>query len=196
MDIVEELVDRWPILGSCRVAAEWLATESQIGLAPRTIDAMAVRSSISSPFVSDGRLIRRVLLVLAWPRMSVIFVPARLVAVRLFIDYLVADGVRATNPVGHGTTGMRGTRGLVPHEVRQPWVPSGVLGVVGHVAAGEANGAQNIAVLMDASSSNFHAGSRVTGSWPAGQTRSPTSLHRELLRARACINGAEVCWFG
>ena len=48
----------------------------------------------------------------------------RLVAVRLFFDHLVAEGVRATNPVGRGPTGMRGMRGLVPREVRQPWVPS------------------------------------------------------------------------
>lgn len=36
----------------------------------------------------------------------------------------MAEGVRPSNPVGRGTTGLRGTRGFVPREVRQPWVPS------------------------------------------------------------------------
>ena len=55
----------------------------------------------------------------------------RLVAVRLFYDYLVEEGVRADNPVGRGryTPGRRfgaaaGQRALVPPMVKLPWIPS------------------------------------------------------------------------
>lgn len=146
MDTVEELVERWPRLGSCRPAAEWLATEVQVGLAARTIDAYG-RSIIDFLAVCERRKVDPLLVTRAGvaayvgdlrsrpvPRspkrrddgvgLSNATIQLRLVAVRLFFDHLVAEGARATNPVGRGTTGMRGTRGLVPREVRQPWVPS------------------------------------------------------------------------
>jgi integrase/recombinase XerD len=52
----------------------------------------------------------------------------RLVAVRLFYDYLVEEGIRPRNPVGRGR--RRGTdqgppeRGLLPKLHKQPWIPS------------------------------------------------------------------------
>ena len=53
----------------------------------------------------------------------------RLVAVRLFYDYLVEEGKRETNPVGRGrfTPGRfanHGERGLVPRLTRLPWIPT------------------------------------------------------------------------
>jgi integrase/recombinase XerD len=53
----------------------------------------------------------------------------RLVAVRLFYDYLVEEGVRESNPVGRGRYTPRGgfggnSRGLVPRLVKLPWIPT------------------------------------------------------------------------
>lgn len=54
----------------------------------------------------------------------------RLVAVRLFYDYLVEEGQRQTNPVGRGryTIGKGfagpGKRGLVPRLSKLPWIPT------------------------------------------------------------------------
>ena len=54
----------------------------------------------------------------------------RLVAVRLFYDYLVEEGQRESNPVGRGRytagKGFGGTRakGLVPRFTKLPWIPT------------------------------------------------------------------------
>jgi len=53
----------------------------------------------------------------------------RLVAVRLFYDHLMEEGVRDTNPVGRGrytpSRGLHGhRRGLVPRFTRLPWIPN------------------------------------------------------------------------
>ena len=52
----------------------------------------------------------------------------RLVAVRLFYDFLVEEGVRESNPVGRGRYTPRGgfggnARGLVPRLDKLPWIP-------------------------------------------------------------------------
>jgi site-specific recombinase XerD len=54
----------------------------------------------------------------------------RITAVRLFYDFLVEEGLRATNPVGRGrytpgqpAGGSRG-RGLVPRLTKLPWIPT------------------------------------------------------------------------
>ena len=52
----------------------------------------------------------------------------RLVAVRLFYEFLVEEGVRESNPVGRGRYTPRGgfgggRRGLVPRVTRLPWIP-------------------------------------------------------------------------
>ena len=54
----------------------------------------------------------------------------RLVAVRLFYDHLVEEGLRESNPVGRGRyTPGRGfaghrERGLIPRFTKLPWIPS------------------------------------------------------------------------
>jgi site-specific recombinase XerD len=53
----------------------------------------------------------------------------RLVPVRLFFDFLVEEGVRESNPVGRGryTPGRKWggqQRGLVPRQVKLPWIPT------------------------------------------------------------------------
>src|SRR2546428_4888576 len=54
----------------------------------------------------------------------------RLVAVRLFYDHLVEEGLRESNPVGRGRytpgrafAGHR-ERGLIPRFTKLPWIPS------------------------------------------------------------------------
>jgi integrase/recombinase XerD len=64
----------------------------------------------------------------ASPRLANATVQQRLTAVRLFYDHLVEEGVRDNNPVGRGryAPGARmggNRRGLVPHQVRLPWIP-------------------------------------------------------------------------
>lgn len=52
----------------------------------------------------------------------------RLVAVRLFYDFLIEEGVRESNPVGRGRYtprgGMAARKGLVPRMVKLPWIPA------------------------------------------------------------------------
>lgn len=54
----------------------------------------------------------------------------RLVAVRLFFDHLVEEGVRETNPVGRGrytagkSFGGQRERGLIPRFHKLPWIPT------------------------------------------------------------------------
>jgi integrase/recombinase XerD len=54
----------------------------------------------------------------------------RLIAVRLYYDYLVEEGIRNSNSVGRGRyraeRGFRGgrERGLVPHHRTLPWIPN------------------------------------------------------------------------
>jgi integrase/recombinase XerD len=64
------------------------------------------------------------------PSLSNATVQQRLTAVRLFYDHLVEEGLRDTNPVGRGkyapgarTGGSGHQRGLVPRQVRLPWIP-------------------------------------------------------------------------
>ena len=135
------------MLGSCPGAAEWLAVESRLGLADRTIDAYgraivdflvvcerhrvdpltATRAGVSV-FVADMRerdVARAPKRGSAGTGLSNATIQLRLVAVRLFYDYLAAEGVRATNPVGRGSVRPGSdSRGLVTREYRQPWIPS------------------------------------------------------------------------
>jgi integrase len=50
------------------------------------------------------------------------------VAVRLFYDFLIEEGVRDSNPVGRGRYtprgGMAARKGLVPRMVKLPWIPA------------------------------------------------------------------------
>ncbi len=53
----------------------------------------------------------------------------RLTVVRLYYDYVVEEGLRATNPVGRGhrdglSAHGHGVRGLIPHYTHMPWIPT------------------------------------------------------------------------
>lgn len=146
---------RWPVLGRYPRAAEWLQVWADLGRAPRTIDAysralaeylqsceragvdpvVATRAHVAS-FVHEltSRPSRRGPNVVSFDSgvgLANATLQQRLVAVRLFYDYLVEEGVRADNPVGRGryTPSRRfgastGRRALVPALVKLPWIPS------------------------------------------------------------------------
>ena len=148
------LQDRWPALAAVPPALAWLSIRSNLGLAPRTLDAysrglseyLVFCAAASTDPLTAGRdhvaryvreLTQRPLRrasadtassSVASPRLANATVQQRLTAVRLFYDHLVEEGVRDTNPVGRGryAPGARmggNRRGLVPHQVRLPWIP-------------------------------------------------------------------------
>ena len=129
------LEEKWPVLGRHERAAEWLRIWADLGRAPRTIDAyarglaeyllvceregidpvVANRAQIAL-FVRDLRTrpSRRGTNVVALDSGSGLAnatLQQRLVAVRLFYDFLVEEGVRESNPVGRGVTRRAGSFG-------------------------------------------------------------------------------------
>ncbi|MFG2919813.1 tyrosine-type recombinase/integrase [Kitasatospora sp. NPDC048298] len=147
------LEEKWPVLGRHDRAAEWLRVWTDLGRAPRTIDAYArglaeyllvcERDGIDpvvanrlhvAAFVKDlsTRPSRRGTNVVALDSgagLANATLQQRLVPVRLFYDYLIEEGLRESNPVGRGryTPGRRFggyQRGLVPRLTKLPWIPS------------------------------------------------------------------------
>lgn len=146
---------RWPVLARHEQAGAWLQLWADLGRAPSTIDAYAralteyllsceragadpitaTRAQVAS-YVHEltSRPSRRGPNVVSFDSgvgLANATLQQRLVAVRLFYDYLVEEGLRESNPVGRGryTPGRRfGTRGgqraLVPALVKLPWIPS------------------------------------------------------------------------
>ena len=150
---VTMLSEKWPVLGRHERAAEWLQIWSDLGRAPRTIDAYArglgefllacERDGVAPEAASRVHIAAFVRELRARPSRSGANVLAldsgaglsnatlqqRLVPVRLFFDFLVEEGVRESNPVGRGryTPGRAGggtARGLVPRMVKLPWIPA------------------------------------------------------------------------
>lgn len=146
------LEEKWPVLGRHERAAEWLRVWTDLGRAPRTIDAYArglaeyllicERDGIDpvaanrlhvAAFVKDlsTRPSRRGTNVVALDSgagLANATLQQRLVPVRLFYDYLIEEGLRESNPVGRGrhTPGRRfggHQRGLVPRLTKLPWIP-------------------------------------------------------------------------
>ncbi|MFD5650574.1 tyrosine-type recombinase/integrase [Streptomyces sp. NPDC127039] len=151
---VTVLSEKWPVLDRHARAAEWLQIWSDLGRAPRTIDAYARglgefllacerdgiapetanRSHIAA-FVRELRVRpsrggANVLAMDSGAGLANATLQQRLVPVRLFYDFLVEEGVRESNPVGRGRyTPGRGrgggsARGLVPRMVKLPWIPA------------------------------------------------------------------------
>jgi integrase/recombinase XerD len=146
------VVERWPVLGRYARAAEWLQVWADLGRAPRTIDAYARGlaeylqlcecDGIDPATATRAHVARFVGYLRARPGprgenvvaldsgvgLSNATLQQRLVAVRLFYDFLVEEGVRESNPVGRGRYtprgGMGGGRGLVPRMVKLPWIPA------------------------------------------------------------------------
>ncbi|MER5522476.1 site-specific integrase [Streptomyces sp. NPDC002763] len=146
------LEEKWPVLGRHEMAAEWLRVWTDLGRAPRTINAYArglaeyllicERDGIDpltakrlhvAAFVKDlsTRPSRRGANVVALDSgagLANATLQQRLVPVRLFYDYLIEEGLRESNPVGRGryTPGRKfggHQRGLVPRLAKLPWIP-------------------------------------------------------------------------
>lgn len=147
------LEDKWPVLGRHEWAAGWLRVWTDLGRAPRTIDAYArglaeflqvcenhgidpvtANRADIAVFVREltGRASRRgtnVVSIDSGCGLANATIQQRLVPVRLFFDFLVEEGVRESNPVGRGryTPGRKWggqQRGLVPRQVKLPWIPT------------------------------------------------------------------------
>jgi site-specific recombinase XerD len=145
--------DKWPVLGRHEQATAWLHIWTDLGRAPRTIDAYArglaeyllvceregvdpvtanrahiaahVRELTSRPHRRGGN----VAVIDSGSGLANATIQQRLVPVRLFYDFLIEEGLRASNPVGRGryTPGRRAggrERGLVPRLARLPWIPN------------------------------------------------------------------------
>ncbi|MFG2919810.1 tyrosine-type recombinase/integrase [Kitasatospora sp. NPDC048298] len=147
------LTEKWPVLGRHKQAAVWLQIWADLGRAPRTIDAYArglteylqlcerddidpvtanrahiaiyVRELTSRPHRRGANVVA----IDSGSGLSNATIQQRLVPVRLFYDFLIEEGLRASNPVGRGryTPGRRAgvqQRGLVPRLTKLPWIPS------------------------------------------------------------------------
>jgi len=152
MAIPASLEERWPVLAAEPTALAWLSIRSDLGLAPRTLDAYSLglseylvfcAAASTDPLTAGRDHVARYVRELsqrpprrpnadtssaASPRLANATVQQRLTAVRLFYDHLVEEGVRDNNPVGRGryAPGARiggNRRRLVPHQVRLPWIP-------------------------------------------------------------------------
>lgn len=140
--------------GSHEHAAQWLRVWTDLGRAPRTIDAyvrglaefllaceregiepVAATRAHVAVFVKElrTRLSRRgsnVVVLDSGAGLANATLQQRLVPVRLFYDFLVEEGVRESNPVGRGryTPGRHfgggAPRPLVARMVKLPWIPS------------------------------------------------------------------------
>jgi site-specific recombinase XerD len=147
------LEEKWPVLGRHERAAEWLRVWTDLGKAPRTIDAyarglaeyleMCERAGIDPAMASRADIARFVRELTERPSrrgtnvvsidsgsgLANATIQQRIVPVRLFYDHLMEEGLRESNPVGRGryTPGRRRgghQRGLVPRMTKLPWIPA------------------------------------------------------------------------
>jgi integrase/recombinase XerD len=147
-----EVEEKWPVFGRHEQAAEWLQIWTDIGRAPRTIDAyarglaeylevcerdgvdplLAGKANVAS-FVREltsrpSHLGAKTVALDSGSGLANSTLQQRLVPVRLFYDFLVEEGLRDSNPVGRGRYGARhgigGARPLVPRLVKLPWIPT------------------------------------------------------------------------
>lgn len=149
-----DLKEKWPVLARHEHAVQWLRICVDLGRAPRTIDAYArglaefllvcEREGIDPVTANRGQIAlfvkelrtrpsRRgsnVVVLDSGSGLANATLQQRLVAVRLFYDFLLEEGVRESNPVGRGryTPGRHfgggQSRALVARMVKLPWIPS------------------------------------------------------------------------
>ena len=145
------LVERSPALAACPLGARWLAVQADLGRSPRTIDAYrrslvdflgfcgrhdvdavnAGRAGIAA-YVRDlrerpGPRSANVVAIDSGAGLANATLQLRLTVVRLFLDFLVEEGVRDRNPVVRGhraRDGSGGRRGLIPRFESLPWIPA------------------------------------------------------------------------
>ena len=140
------------MLGRHDAAAGWLRIWTDLGRAPRTIDAYArglaeylqvceregvdpVTANRAHVAVFARELTSRpsrhgasVVSIDSGSGLSNATIQQRLVPVRLFYDHLIEEGLHESNPIGRGrfTPGRRfggQQRGLIPRLVKLPWIP-------------------------------------------------------------------------
>jgi hypothetical protein len=191
--------EKWPVLVRHERAAEWLRVWTDLGRAARTIDAYArglaeflevcegegvdpVAASRADVAVFVRVLTSRssrqgpnVVSIDSGVGLANATLQQRLVPVRLFVDYLIEEGVRESNPVGRGryTPGRRfggQQRGLVPRLTKLPWIPS--------------DDARAGAHLLRAGTEPPSPAGGVTGSAVSGTSAAdhPTTGHRTTVR--------------
>src|ERR1700730_5068652 len=121
-----DAAERWPVVARHPIPTAWLKLQVQLGLAPRTIDAYgrALADYLTvcehdgiDPLIADraeiahyvhalphrpGRRGPNVVAIDSGVGLANATMQLRLVAVRLFYDHLVEEGLRESNPVGRG----------------------------------------------------------------------------------------------
>ncbi len=150
------LVLRFPRLFALPPAGRWLTIQVNLGLAPATIDAygralvdylqfsqqrtVVVETATREHIAAYVHHLANQPLARPTPDRTVGLANAtmqqRLVAVRLFYDFLVEEGLRVQdNPVRRGvytphkSFGGSRQRGLIPHYQKLPWIPPMTSGV-------------------------------------------------------------------
>ncbi len=138
---------RYPRVAQAGHARSWLAIQAHLGRAANTVDAygraleeylaFSARGGVEPTAAGREHVALYVQELRTRPNgrareagsgLANATVQQRLTAVRLYYDYLVEEGVRASNPVGRGGWpggggGGRGERGLVPRYQKLPWIP-------------------------------------------------------------------------
>jgi len=146
--------ERYPYVAQSGLACTWLQIQSNLGLAPNTIEAygralneylaLCRRSSIMPEAATQEHISWYVQDLMSRPsprgvNVSVLdsgvglanaTMQQRLTAIRLWYDYLVEEGIREANPVGRGryTPGKlvygKQERGIIPRVRKLPWIPN------------------------------------------------------------------------
>jgi site-specific recombinase XerD len=152
--VTEVRWERYPLVQADPLARGWLQIQADLGLAANTIEAygralqdyLSFSSQLAVVPATAGRAhvaaYVRELTTRPSPRGSSVrmldsgaglanaTLQQRLVAVRLFYDHLIEEGVRADNPVGRGrytpgkAFGGARERGLIRRYQKLPWIPS------------------------------------------------------------------------
>jgi site-specific recombinase XerD len=145
---------QWPALEGIGTAQRWLQLQADLGLSPRTLDAYGrglndyVRvcsrdgvDPLSADRADIARYVRdladrphrdgaNVISIGSGAGLANATLQQRLVAVRLYYDFLVEEGLRQSNPVGRGrytpgrSFGGARDRGLIPRFTKLPWIPT------------------------------------------------------------------------
>ena len=150
-DALDGIAERWPSLASNPTAIGWLVLQQDLGRSPRTVEAYARSLTdylgfcdhVGIDVVSAGRAeIARyvrdlrerpgghgtnVIALDSGAGLSIATLQLRVTVVRLFYDFLVAEGICDRSPVGRGyrsADGRAGRRGLVGRMDRLPWIPT------------------------------------------------------------------------
>ncbi|GJD22955.1 integrase [Rivularia sp. IAM M-261] len=146
--------ERYPLLAESKQARRWLRIQSDLGLAPNTVEAYGRGLEDYFLFCTISRLVPEVAqrehiaayvgFLAKRPNargVNVISLDSgvglanatlqqRITIVRLFYDHLIESGLREDNPVGRGKytpgKGFNGKRdrGLIPRYKKLPWVPN------------------------------------------------------------------------